>query len=56
MESMSVAALMFLLPRITKIIMEGLVPISEQTRNFMQKKYHGAEFYIGLDSAVLLVF
>lgn len=51
---MSMAALMFLLPRITKIIMEGLVPISEQTRNFMQKKYHGAEFYIGLDSAVLL--
>lgn len=51
---MSMAALMFLLPRITKIIMEGLVPISEQTRNFMQKKYNGSEFFIGLDSAVLL--
>lgn len=51
---MSMAALMFLLPRITKIIMEGLVPISEQTRSFMQKKYNGAEFFIGLDSAVLL--
>lgn len=51
---MSMAALMFLLPRITKILMEGLVPISEQTREFMQKKYQGAEFFIGLDSAVLL--
>ncbi len=51
---MSMAALMYLLPRVTKIIMEGLLPISEQTRTFMQKKYQGAEFYIGLDSAVLL--
>lgn len=51
---MSMAALMFLLPRVTKIIMEGLLPISDQTRDFMQKRYQGAEFYIGLDSAVLL--
>lgn len=51
---MSMAALMFLLPRVTKIIMEGLLPISEQTKEFMQKRYQGSEFYIGLDSAVLL--
>jgi len=51
---MSMAALMFLLPRVTKIIMEGLLPISEQTKEFMQKRYKGSEFYIGLDSAVLL--
>ncbi len=51
---MEMAALMFLLPRATKILMEGLVPINEQARNYMQKKYNGQEFYIGLDSAVLL--
>lgn len=51
---MQMAALMYLLPRMTKIIMEGLLPISEQTRNYMQSKYQGEQFYIGLDSAVLL--
>lgn len=51
---MQMAALMYLLPRVTKIIMEGLLPISTQTREFMQSKYQGEEFYIGLDSAVLL--
>lgn len=51
---MQMAALMYLLPRMTKIIMEGLLPISEQTRNYMQAKYQGEEFYIGLDSAILL--
>ena len=51
---MAMAALLFLLPRVTKIIMEGLMPISEQTREFMQKRFKGSEFYIGLDSAVLL--
>jgi galactitol PTS system EIIC component len=51
---MQMAALMYLLPRVTKIIMEGLLPISTATREFMQKKYQGEEFYIGLDSAVLL--
>lgn len=51
---MQMAALMYLLPRITKIIMEGLLPISTATREYMQNKYQGEEFYIGLDSAVLL--
>lgn len=51
---MQMAALMYLLPRVTKIIMEGLLPISTATRDYMQNKYQGEEFYIGLDSAVLL--
>jgi PTS system galactitol-specific IIC component len=48
------AALLFILPRMIKILMEGLLPISDQTRAFMSKKYAGQQFYIGLDSAVLL--
>lgn len=52
--AMSMAGLMFLLPRMTKIMMEGLLPISNQARDFMQKRAKGGEFFIGLDSAVLL--
>jgi len=48
------AALLFLLPRMIKILMEGLIPISDQTRAYMSQKYNGQQFYIGLDSAVLL--
>lgn len=51
---MAMAALMHLLPRMIKVIMEGLYPISEQTREFMQSRFKGEEFYIGMDSAILL--
>lgn len=51
---MAMAALMHLLPRMIKVIMEGLLPISEQTRAFMQNKFQGEEFYIGMDSAIML--
>lgn len=49
---MSMAGVMFLMPRMVKILMEGLIPVSEAAKKFMQKKFAGAEFYIGLDSAV----
>lgn len=51
---MAMAALMYLLPRMVKVIMEGLLPISNQTREYMQKKFNSKEFYIGMDSAILL--
>lgn len=51
---MSMAALMFLLPRMVKVLMEGLVPISNSTKAYMTKKYKGQQFYIGMDSAILL--
>ncbi|EWG10011.1 PTS galactitol transporter subunit IIC [Cytobacillus firmus] len=50
----AMAALMLLLPRMVKVIMEGLIPISDGAKSFMQKRFKGSEFYIGLDSAVLL--
>jgi len=49
---MSMAGVMFLMPRMVKILMEGLIPVSEAAKKFMQKKFAGTEFYIGLDSAV----
>lgn len=52
--SMSLAALMLLLPRMVRIIMEGLVPISQAAKRFMGIRFKGREFYIGLDSAIAL--
>jgi len=50
--AISLAAAMFLLPRMVSILMEGLLPISEAARTFVQKRFPGRSFYIGLDSAV----
>ncbi len=50
----SMSALMFLLPRMVKVLMEGLLPISNSAKEFMSKKYEGSEFLIGMDSAILL--
>lgn len=47
-------AVMFLLPRMVAILMEGLIPISEAAREFMSKRFGGGEIYIGLDSAILI--
>jgi galactitol PTS system EIIC component len=50
----NMAAVMFILPRMVKILMEGLLPLSESARNFMAKKFPGKEVYIGLDCAVVV--
>ncbi|MDN5332540.1 MAG: galactitol system component [Tepidanaerobacteraceae bacterium] len=51
---MSMAGVMFLMPRMVKILMEGLMPVSEAAKAFMQKRFASQEFYIGLDSAVAI--
>ena len=48
------AAVMVLIPRVIAIFMEGLTPLSEAAREFMQKRFPGRELYIGLDSAILI--
>ncbi|MDP1721289.1 MAG: PTS transporter subunit IIC, partial [Candidatus Nanopelagicaceae bacterium] len=50
----NLAAVMLLLPRMVAILMEGLMPISEAARNFVQKRFPGRKFYIGLDSAIVI--
>ena len=52
--AIEMAAVMVLVPRIIAIFMEGLTPLSEAAREFMQKRFPGREFYIGLDSAILI--
>jgi len=51
---MSMAGVMFLMPRMVKILVEGLMPVSRAAQKFMQKRFAGTEFYIGLDSAVAI--
>jgi len=50
----NLAAVMVLLPRMVKILMEGLIPISEAARTFVQKRAGAREIHIGLDSAILI--
>jgi len=52
--AVQMAAVMLLVPRIIAIFMEGLTPLSEAGRDFMQKRFAGREFFIGLDSAILI--
>jgi PTS system galactitol-specific IIC component len=51
---MQMAAVMLLMPKVVKCIMEGLLPISEAAKAKLQKRFSGENFYIGLDPAILL--
>ncbi|WP_138314742.1 PTS galactitol transporter subunit IIC [Enterococcus faecium] len=51
---MNLAAIMFILPRMIKILMEGLVPLTDSAKEFMKKRLPGKEIYIGLDAAVAI--
>lgn len=49
------AAVMVLMPKVIKCIMDGLLPISERAKEIMHNHFgEDADFYIGLDPAVLL--
>ena len=48
------AAVMILMPKIVKCIMEGLMPLSERIKELLTKHFGNGEFYIGLDPSVLL--
>lgn len=48
----NIAAVMYIQPKMIGILMEGLVPISDGAKNFLQKRAPGREIYIGLDPAI----
>lgn len=50
----TMAAVMLLFPRVVKILMEGLTPLSESAKKYMREKFEDREFYIGLDSAIAI--
>ena len=52
--AIAMASVMFIMPKMVAILMEGLIPVSEAAREFMAKKFAGREIFIGLDAAVSL--
>lgn len=52
--AINLGAVMLLLPTMVKILMEGLIPVSEAARDFMTRRFAKRELYIGLDSAILI--
>lgn len=52
LTGVNMAAVLVILPRMVSLLMEGLMPISEGAREFIQKKFPGREIYIGLDAAI----
>lgn len=50
----NMAAVMVLIPKMTSLFMEGLMPISEAARKFTQARFKGRKLYIGLDAAVIV--
>ena len=54
MLGVNMAAVMFLMPRMVRVLMEGLLPLSESAREYIGKKFPGKEVYIGLDAAVAI--
>jgi PTS system galactitol-specific IIC component len=49
-----VAAIMLVFPRIVKILMEGLFPLSEVAKSTFAKRFKGREIFIGIDWIVLM--
>lgn len=48
----TLGAVLVLIPKMTTLLMEGLMPISEAIQVIIQKKFHQSKLFIGLDSAV----
>ena len=50
--AMNLAAVMIILPKVVAILMEGLMPIQEASREFLEKRLGHREIFLGLDSAI----
>lgn len=48
------SAVMVLMPKIVKCIMDGLLPLTERAKVLLTKHFGNSEFFIGMDPAVLL--
>jgi PTS system galactitol-specific IIC component len=52
--AVTMSAVLVVLPKVVAILMEGLIPISEGARDFLQKRFPGRDVLIGLDAAVVI--
>lgn len=50
----SIGAVMLIIPKIIGLFMESLTAVSESAKEFLKKHFADREFYIGLDSAILI--
>jgi len=47
-------AVMELIPRITKLFIDGLMPISQKTQEVVKRKFNGKKVYIGMSPALVI--
>lgn len=52
--AMNLAAVMVILPKVVSILMDGLSPIQDASKVFLEKHMKGREVYLGLDAAVAI--
>ncbi len=50
----NMATVMVLIPKMTSLFMEGLMPISDAAKKFCQEKFKGRNLLIGLDAAIVV--
>ena len=52
--AVSMSAVLVVPPEMVAILMEGLIPISEGARDYLQQRFPGRDVLIGLDAAVVI--
>ncbi len=50
----TMGAVMELIPRITKLFIDGLMPISDKTKEIVNKKFNGKKIHIGMSPALVI--
>lgn len=50
----SMSAVLVLIPKMTSLFMEGLMPISDAAQKWSEKRFKGRKLFIGLDAAVVV--
>jgi PTS system galactitol-specific IIC component len=50
----TMGAVMELIPRVTKLFIDGLMPISEKTKELVNQKWNGKKVYIGMSPALVI--
>ncbi len=50
----TMGAVMELIPRITKLFIDGLMPISEKTKELVNRRFNGKKIFIGMSPALVI--
>ena len=53
-SAISIGAVMMIIPKFIALFMESLTVVSDAAKRFMKKHFGDREFYVGLDSAILI--